>query len=271
MKKGVILLTAVLGLVLSGCGDEDNEGAETVSCPAAEEEAALTTRDTLVKGFEEDAEIITTGNGTVTGTTVEFDNGADDFEGNAWETTVMDIADMAKAAESLTVTEFPARVAAVDETGVTLAVTSDEISGIFGTYVTVDRAQLSEETDCAAGDYVNVLIGGELSFTENDPVCINGGISGIITTEKMGITLGENDTLARIVSRVGDTPDGKGIYIAEVMNMWNYYVGTQMFLNSEDELYEGDWVKISFAPETLVGETAPLMVDDNFILSVELV
>lgn len=197
---------------------------------------------------------------------------SDLWEGlNPWNTTAKAPEEAEKAAKNEETSEFSARIISVDSNSISVEVLSEKWINILGSFAQINTTHLESVPECSPGDYAEIVTSEEIGITEANPLRLDDGVTEIKITKRSGIELPKNSVLARIVN-CNESFDGEHYAIvvqAFYLKMYGYEFETEISMRSNEEFSFGDWVKITFAEDTLFMESYPLQVSPEYVLGIE--
>lgn len=233
MKKHLIIAVISAAFMLSACGNSQTD--KSLSATAVCEESTVT---------------------------------SEAFTASVTEITVSaNTADYAD--EPLTVEEeiISARIAHINEHYIYVkALTQNHITEV-GKYTGIYRNFADPNGFTGQiGDYIDVFVDSDCGVDDSEIPGIS--CNSFVVTESKGITLGENETLAEVTECIKSN-NGGYLLTVSAFTLRGYYMFTPVFIGSDTEYAVGDWLKISFAEDTLFMESSPLQVNVEDVLGVE--
>lgn len=298
MRKYFLLAAISAALLLTACGNNQNNMVETSAVTSAQNLATTlnSVTEMTVPAFEPDWEktevmspaydpnedelpMTTTAVCSVPMDTVEVVS----------ETTLIQVTEFTTETqtEEITTSEetedvfFEAYVYGVEENAVLVGMKGDTFIGPDGTDV-----YIFGKYDVEAGDTVSIVFTEEVGIDDFYPPEIKEQF--IVNLEKIEyaqdydlpydsgeydipyVELAENEHIAYITDVIENKNGGYSL-VVEAYDVAGYYSPVLISLYSENAFEKGDWAKVEFAPETCFMETAPLQVAKQDVLNIELI
>ena len=293
MKKYFLLTAISSALLLTACGNTQNDTAETSAYTTAATTLNSVTEMTVPAfepEWEETAESSVFEQEEAVVTSPAYDPSEDEpaVTTSVPIETVEVVSETTSAVtEEITTSEeeesviFEAYVYGVEENAILVGMKGDTFIGEDGTDV-----YIFGKYDVEQGDIVNIVFTDEVEIDESYPPEISEQF--IVSLEKIeyaqgydlpydsgdydipDVELAENQHVA-YVTAVCEVNSGGYSLTVEAYNVAGYGLYVPISLYSESEFAVGDWVKVEFAPETCFMETSPLQVNKSDILSIELI
>lgn len=298
MRKYFLLAAISAALLLTACGSNQNDVAETAVITS--EQTSATTLNSVtemtVPAFEPDWEETEV-------TSPAYDPNTDEFPVTTTsassvpldtieivsETTSVQVTEFTTAAQTEEVTNseetedvfFEATVFGVEENAVLVGMKGDTFIGPDGTDV-----YIFGKYDVEAGDTVSIIFTEEVGIDDFYPPEIKEQF--IVSLEKVEYAqdydlpydsgdydipdaeLAENEHVAYITD-VFENKNGGYSLVVEAYDVMGYGSPVPISLYNETEFSAGNWVKIEFAPETCFMETSPLQVANQDVVKIELI
>ena len=190
---------------------------------------------------------------------------------NSWNTTAKSPEEAQNAAKDAETSEFSARIISISDNYIFAEVISEEWVDILGSLVQINTSRLENVPECSPGDYAEIITGEEIGITEAYPPKLDEGVSGIKITRSSGIELSENSVLAKVVNCTEVLNGEHYAIVVQAFNLtrYGYEFETEISMKSSEKFSFGDWVKITFAEDTIFMESYPLQVPEEFVLGIE--
>lgn len=295
MKKYFLLTAISAVLLLTACGGNQNNSAETSAATVVQtsETTLNSITEMTVPAFEPEWEETAAASPAyipdeLPQTTTYLASTPLMTEDIVFETTIQTTEfTTAAQTEEITASEetedtfFEAYVYSVEENAVLVGMKGDTFIGPDGTDV-----YIFGKYDVEKGDTVEIIFTEEVGIDDFYPLEIREQF--IVSLEKVeyaqdynlpydsgdydvpDVELGENEYAAYITDVFGNKNGGYSL-VVEAYNVMGYYSPVLISLYSESEFEKGEWVKVEFAPETCFMETSPLQVAKQDILGIELI
>ena len=295
MKKYFLVTAISAALLLTACGNNQNNAAETSATTVVQ--TSKTTLNSItemtVPAFEpewEETEATSPAHipEELPQTTTYLVSTPVMTEATVFETTIQttEFTTVSHTEEITTLKEkkdafFEAYVYNVEENAVLVGMKGDTFIGPDGTDV-----YIFGKYDVQKGDIVEIVFTEEVGIDDFYPLEIKEQF--IVSLEKVeyvqnyelpydsgeydvpDIELAENQYVAYITDAFENKNGGYSL-VVEAYEVMGYYSPVPISLYSESEFKKGDWIKVEFAPETCFMETSPLQVNKSDILNIELI
>lgn len=301
MRKYFLLAAISAALLLTACGSNQNNTAETSAATSVQtsETTLNSVTEMTVPAFEPDLEEVT----ETVKTSPAYDPNSDELPLTSTsvcsvpletievvsETTSIQVTEFTTVVqtEEITTSEetedifFEATVLGVEDKAILVQMKGDTFIGPDGTDV-----YIFGKYDVVQGDTINIIFTEEVGIDESYPPEISEQF--IVSLEKIeyeqdydlpydsgdydipDVELAENEHAA-YVTDVYENKNGGYSLVVEAYDVMGYGSPVPISLYSETEFAAGDWVKVEFAPETCFMETSPLQVSKSDVLKIELI